>query len=202
MEVEREQGDRQEEDRGHGSSSSSSSSVSSSSATVSWVHPRDPSLGDQFTSEIYGTDLYLVTKKSDPITGKRRVKCVVCADRGLLTASEWGNGKGLDGTTSLTYHAQHHHPNIPKVADYLSQCAEKKKLENDKKHAENQQFLKVLSCFHFVVSLNSFVFVISRKESKLGWKISFSVYLRKILYLVQCLVDFLNSSTIHQNTNC
>ena len=78
MEAEREHEDRQEEDHGHGSSSSSSSSISSSSAPVSCVHHRDPSMSDQFSSEIYGTYLYFVTKKPDPITGKRRVKSVVC----------------------------------------------------------------------------------------------------------------------------
>jgi hypothetical protein len=106
------------------SSSSSSSSVSSSYDGV-WVHPRY--LGKSFTSLIYETNLFVVTKNVNSVTNKRQVKCVSCIHRGSLSsANDWASGKDLDGTSTLIYHAQHEHSDDSLVSSILSQIQSQK----------------------------------------------------------------------------
>ena len=101
MEVEPGEKKHEEEGKAVFFSSSSSSSVLSISEGV-WVHPR--SLGKSFTSLIYETNLFVVTKNVNAVTNKRQVKCLSCIHRGSLSsANDWGSGKDLDGTSTLIY---------------------------------------------------------------------------------------------------
>ena len=76
------------------SSASSSSKSSSSSIEVVWVNPKY--LGSKFSSEIWSTDLFVLSRQVEKVSGKRKIKCLECTKQ---ACNEWTSGQmNYDGT--------------------------------------------------------------------------------------------------------
>ena len=87
-----------------------------------------------WTSAVWKLGLFLCS--STKINNRFRVKCLVCEQHHASCVRDY------DGTTLLSYHAEHDHPKEPKVAEWLHQkalIASKKKEERaDEEHQLGQ----------------------------------------------------------------
>ena len=101
----------------YSSAAASSSKSSLSSIEVVWVKPK--SLGSRFSSEIWYTDLFVVSRQAEKASGKRNIKCLECTN--CNACNEWASGKmNYDGTSTPSYHAERVHGNLPKVRSWLN----------------------------------------------------------------------------------
>lgn len=135
------------------SSSSSSASAAPSANSITWVSPS--SLGKRWSSDLWATDLFVVSRHE--IQGKHKIRCTACAQLKSKRHEDWFSGdKSLDGTSTPAHHARTCHFDLPKVATWLSRGDAMKAAALQDKKSENQKVTNVKSplcvfCLLFVI---------------------------------------------------
>jgi len=90
---------------------------------VVWVKPKY--IGSRFSSEIWNTDLFVVSRQAEKASGNRKIKRLECTN--CNACNEWTSGKmNYDGTSTPSYHAERVHGNLPKFLSWLEQMKVKK----------------------------------------------------------------------------
>ena len=163
------------------SSSSSSSSASSGSASsahaaaqIEWI---DPSADEKsiLHAAVWKLGVFLCSKSKDKDTGTYKVKCKFCeyiAD--------------YHGTTNMEYHAEHKHPTLPAVVDWLKTKNAALEVKNAQSLSSRQSLIKVclLLHIHFCAAFTTdYACDCCRSKKRLVLTTIFVVFLQRWLVL-------------------